>query len=110
MAKKDGPSIVPQNKPTQCYFCGTQTGLAHHHCQHGGLKKLAIEDGLWVWICPKCHNMTNESVHLDPERKKDKYLQHLSQETLIKQYIRQGYPEEIAREMWLSRYGRFFNE
>ena len=111
MAAKFTPSIIPQSTETQCYFCGKKFGLCRHHCLHGrGIRKLAEEDGLWIWICDSCHNMTNESVHLDPEHKKDKFLQHLAQETLIKQYMKQGYPEDVAREMFLSRYGRFFNE
>ena len=106
---KYSTSIIPQPQQTQCYFCGKQYGLCRHHCLHGrGIKPLAEQDGLWIWICDSCHNMTNESVHLDPERKKDKYLQHLAQETLVKVYMRQGYPEDISRGMFLKRYGRFF--
>lgn len=109
MATKFTPSIIPQSQQTQCYFCGKQYGLCRHHCLHGrGIKKLAEEDGLWIWICDSCHNMSSESVHLDPERKKDKALQKLAQDTLISKYRKQGYPEQIAKDMFLSRYGRFY--
>lgn len=53
--------------------------------------------------------MSNESVHLDPERKKDKFLQKLAQDTLIKKYIKQGYPESSARDLFRERYGRFYD-
>lgn len=109
MKKKDGPSIIPQSKPTQCYFCGKRDGLEKHHCLHGAFKKLAVQDGLWVWICRKCHEANKDSVHLDPDHIKDHYLQRLAQETLIKQYVRQGYPADVARDMFLKRYGRFFD-
>ena len=109
-AKKDGPSIIPQKQPSECFFCGKQFDLVKHHCLHGrGIKPLAVEDGLWIWICAADHNGNNDSVHLDPERKKDKYLQGLAQETLIKKYVKQGYPKEVARGLFLQRYGRFYD-
>lgn len=109
MAQKDIDSIISQKKPTQCYFCGKRYDLEKHHCFHGAYKKLAVQDGLWIWICRADHDGKNDSVHIDPEHVKDKYLQRLAQETLIKQYVRQGYPADVAREMFLQRYGRFFD-
>jgi hypothetical protein len=53
--------------------------------------------------------MSNESVHLDSERKKDKALQKLAQDTLISKYRKQGYPEEAARDLFRERYGRFYD-
>lgn len=107
---KDKPSIIPQKIPSECFFCGRQYDLVKHHCLHGrGIKPLAIEDGLWIWICSADHNMSNDSVHLDPERKKDKMLQKLAQDTLIKQYMKQGYPEDVARDLFRERYGRFYD-
>lgn len=51
-------SIVKQSK--SCFFCGRETGLERHHCLHGTAnRKLAEEDGLWVWLCGECHR----SVH-----------------------------------------------
>ena len=107
---KDKPSIIPQKQPSECFFCGKQYDLVKHHCLHGrGIKPLAIQDGLWIWICNADHNMSNDSVHLDPERKKDKMLQKLAQDTLIKQYMKQGYPEDAARDLFRERYGRFYD-
>lgn len=110
MASKFSQSIIPQKLPTQCYFCGKQHGLCRHHCLHGrGIKPLAESDGLWIWICDSCHNMSNESVHLDPERKKDRMLQKLAQDTLISSYQRKGYPDQSARDLFRERYGRFYD-
>lgn len=112
--KTDIPSIIPQKSPTQCFFCGrpyTMGGLEKHHCLHGtGHKTLAIQDGLWIWICRADHEQKKDSVHLDPYHTKDHMLQKLAQETLIKQYMRQGYPKDVARELFRKRYGRFFDE
>lgn len=47
-------SIVKNNK--SCFFCGSERELERHHCLHGTAnRKLAEEDGLWVWLCPECH-------------------------------------------------------
>ena len=110
MAAKYTPSIIPQPQPTQCFFCGKQYGLCRHHCLHGrGIKQLAEADGLWIWICDSCHNMSNDSVHLDPERKKDKALQKLAQDTLISVYQKRLYPADMARDLFRERYGRFYD-
>lgn len=108
--KNNSPiSIIPQKTPTQCFFCGKQYDLCRHHCLHGrGIKPLAEQDGLWIWICNSCHNMSSESVHLDPERKKDKKLQVLAQQAFIENFMKKGVSEEIARDTFRQRYGRFY--
>ena len=109
-SKKDVESIIPQKKPSECYFCHRQSGLVKHHCLHGrGTRPLAVEDGLWIWICPYCHTERTDSVHVDPEHIKDRICQKLAQDSLISKYVKQGYPQETAREMFLSRYGRFYD-
>jgi hypothetical protein len=40
----------------------------------------------------------------------DKELQALGQETFIKDHMKQGYPEDVARELFKRRYGRFYEE
>lgn len=108
--RKDRESIIPQKKPSECYFCHRQTNLCKHHCLHGrGIKPLAIEDGLWIWICNGCHTDRTDSVHLDPAHAKDRMLQTLAQDCLIKEYMRQGYPKDVARQMFRDRYGRFYD-
>jgi len=103
-------SIIPQQSPSQCFFCHKQYDLCRHHCLHGrGIKPLAEADGLWIWICNSCHNMSNESVHLDPERKKDRSLQKIAQDSLIAKYRKQGLSEEAARHCFRERYGRFYD-
>lgn len=56
-----GKSIVSDKY--ECFVCGMQYGLERHHCFHGTAnRKLADEDGLWVWLCPDHHRGTN-GVH-----------------------------------------------
>lgn len=109
--KQDRESIIPQKKPSRCYFCGRESNLAKHHCLHGrGIRQLAVEDGLWLWICPYCHTERTDSVHLDPAHVKDRICQKLAQDSLIKEYMRQGYPKDVARDMFRQRYGRFYDD
>lgn len=47
-------SIMQTKK--RCYLCGHEGYLDRHHCLHGTAnRKLAEEDGLWVWLCRYCH-------------------------------------------------------
>ena len=39
-----------------CYICARYGNLEKHHCIHGTAnRKLADEDGLFVWLCRNCH-------------------------------------------------------
>ena len=41
-----------------CYYCGSEVGLVRHHALKGtARRRLAEEDGLWIWICPFHHDM-----------------------------------------------------
>lgn len=54
-------SIIKNSR--SCFFCGSETGLEQHHAMHGTAnRKLADEDGLWVWLCAECHR-GNYGVH-----------------------------------------------
>lgn len=57
-------SIIQDEKV--CYRCGTPFGLHKHHCIEGtGRRKHSEEDGLWVWLCGRHHNLSNEGVHFN---------------------------------------------
>ena len=91
---------------TECYLChkNMNYGLEHHHCLHGtGQRKLADEDGLWVWLCRECHSALHDTGA------NDRFLQALGQRTYINDQIKQGYPEDVAREIYFKRYGKFYD-
>ncbi len=104
-------SIIQTGK-AMCFICKkylnveTPTGLAIHHCIHGrGLRKLADEDGLVIWICNKHHS----DLHDTPEHPYDDELKKLAQEAFIKARMKQGYPQDVARDLFRERYGRFYD-
>lgn len=69
--------------------------LERHHCLHGsGRRKLAEEDGLWVWLCRDCHN----EIHFGKDGKSlDLFLQKEAQRTYMKEH---GFTN------YMKRYGK----
>ena len=48
------PSIVSNDE--RCLICGARVDLQRHHAMHGvANRRKADEDGLWVYLCRKCH-------------------------------------------------------
>lgn len=48
------PSIFDQSE--ECFVCGRGGDLVRHEIFHGNNRKRSKEYGLWVQICPYCHN------------------------------------------------------
>jgi Zn-finger protein len=90
----------------ECFICHKPFNLARHHVIHGrGLRQLAEEDGLWVWLCEKCHS----NLHDRPGHPHDDELKILGQRTYIENFCKtKGVNEEIARQSFRERYGRYF--
>jgi hypothetical protein len=58
------------NRPTvekKCYITGVTTGLHKHHIFGGPNRKLSEQYGLYVYLIPKYHNMSDEGVHFNKE-------------------------------------------
>jgi Zn-finger protein len=101
-------SYVPSKIQTtcECFICHKPYNLARHHCIHGrGLRQLAEEDGLWVWLCVKCHS----DLHDKPDHPHDAELKKLAQQTFVYEFQKKGVSEEIARDYFRQRYGRFYD-
>lgn len=102
--KEYKPSKIQTN--CECFLChkSANNGLEHHHCLHGtGQRKLADEDGLWVWLCRKCHSRLHDF------NEHDRDLQIIAQQTYIREQRKTGYPEDVARELFLKRYGKYYD-
>lgn len=48
------PSIMPNEEG--CFVCGRVVETARHEIFHGYNRKKSKELGLWVNVCPDCHN------------------------------------------------------
>lgn len=92
-------SIIDGKK--KCYLCGREGDLQLHHALHGGAnRRLADEDGLWVWLCHRCH------MDLHDRGEGDKELQALAE----KKWIEWNYPNdpEKGQEEFIKRYGKSY--
>ena len=90
-------SIIKTAK--SCFFCGSEENLERHHAMHGTAnRKLAEEDGLWVWCCPECHTGT-WGVHGKYGHGKDLTLKMAAEYA----WIRTTGKTEAD---WIKRYGK----
>ena len=76
-------------------MCGTTIDLHRHHIFGGANRKYSEADGLWVYLCAKHHNMSDEGVHFN--KALDERLKKLGQN---------AYEEEHSHEEFMERYGR----
>lgn len=104
-------SIISNEK--RCYFTGRTTGIDRHHLLHGnGVKQLAEQDGLWIWIDHQLHMLIHDKGYfefLNGTLVTDKELQACAQREFIKNKVQQGYTEGQARGIFFNRYGRFYD-
>ena len=57
-------SIVSEKE--ECWACKTQISLHRHHIYFGSAnRKLSEEDGCWIWLCARHHNMSDFGIHFD---------------------------------------------
>lgn len=55
----------------ECYLCGNVLRLQVHHLLHGfANRSKADRRGLWVYLCPECHNNVHLNNELDLKLKK----------------------------------------
>lgn len=63
-------SILQDRK--ECYITRRPYPLEEHHIYYGhGKREISEKHGFKVWLTPELHRFSNESVHLDPDRKLD---------------------------------------
>lgn len=82
----------------QCFRCGVEGQMAHHHLipgTHG--RKLSEKYGLVVPLCPKCH----EHVHSGKGIKTLKQMRRYGQ---LKAMSEQGWTEDQFREIFGKSY------
>lgn len=88
-------SSIIDNKH-RCMVCGTIFNLHKHHVFYGtGNRKLSDADGLWVYLCARHHNLSDEGVHFNVEL--DHRLKTLGQRM---------YEKTHTREEFIARYGK----
>ena len=56
-------SIIQTNK--ECYWCHRTGDLHKHHIFGAANRKWSDKYGLWIWLCPEHHNMSDKGIHFN---------------------------------------------
>lgn len=86
-----------------CFMCGRYGPTEVHHI-FGGVanRKLSEQDGIWVYLCPDCHNRPPNGVHFNKENME--WLHKLGQKAY--ELSRCDLTAEEARTAFMERYGK----
>lgn len=88
-----------------CFRCGRYGPTEKHHIMQGTAnRKLSEQDGLWVYLCPDCHNRPPNGVHFNAKRMQ--WLRQIGQKEYEKVIAVNGMSEEEARKAFMERYGK----
>ena len=86
-----------------CFMCGRYGPTEKHHIMQGtSNRKLSEQDGLWVYLCPDCHNRPPNGVHFNKENME--WLHRLGQKAY--EFSRCDLTAEEARTAFMERYGK----
>ena len=84
-------------------MCGRYGQTEKHHIMQGTAnRKLSEQDGLWVYLCPACHNRPPNGVHFNKENME--WLHKLGQKAY--ELSRCDLTAEEARQAFMERYGK----
>ena len=72
-------------------------GSHMHHIFGGANRKLSDEDGLFIFLTPQAHNMSNNGIHFN--REFDLYAKKKAQKTWMEYYGK-------TKEDFIRRYGK----
>ena len=90
-------SILQNRK--QCYITHSTVGLHKHHIFFGtSNRELSEEDGMTVYLCPKCHEHGPEAVHRN--RETDLWLKQAGERVWLRQR-----PGKTVED-FIRRYGK----
>lgn len=87
-----------------CYRCGRYGPTERHHIFGGANRRHAETDGLWLYLCPDCHNRPPQGAHFNKATME--WLHKVGQETYEGQQIKNGLTPKEARERFMRRYGK----
>ena len=50
----------------RCWITGRTDGLHKHHIYGGARRQISERYGLYIYLRPEWHNMSNKGIHFDP--------------------------------------------
>ena len=76
--------MIPGNEKNRCFVCGAYCSTHKHHIFGGANRKHSEKYGLYVYLCPADHNMSNRGVHFNKEL--DLQLKRMAQIKAMEHY------------------------
>ena len=88
-----------------CFRCG-RYGITEKHHIFGGVanRRLSEQDGLWVYLCPDCHNRPPNGAHFNPNTAL--WLHRAGQSAYEEKAAQNGLNAVEARQEFMKRYGK----
>lgn len=74
----------------ECYICGRGCRCARHEILYGSNRELSKRYGLWIYVCPDCHQNGPEAIHKEPKKYdwlKREAQEHFERENPTKDFI-----------------------
>ena len=98
-------SIIPDDREDTCHWCG-RVGFTHkHHIFGGPNRKWSEKYGLYIHLCPRHHNMSDEGIHFNKEMREG--YQRLAQFHFELEYAcKHSASEEQAKAEFMRIFGR----
>jgi len=98
--RRNGYLVSPilNTEPGKCYVCKRYGDTAVHEIFFGANRKVSKENGLYIYVCPRCHDV----IHLKPDNGlMDRTMKKIGQNK---------YLETHTRDEWLKMIGRFYDD
>lgn len=105
-------SVFPSQPPydgripesASCYRCGDRAWLHRHHILAGSMRNLSEREGLWVYLCARCHE-GSDGIHAKRTmrgytRSDDEHLRWHAQQQWELNHVKRGATREESRAMW----------
>lgn len=98
-----------------CIICGKPTTTQHHFIEGTANRKVSERFGIKAPVCDECHNMTKDSVHLNPKMQAMGHI--IGQLAYEKRYIAEKLAlpfeeieeiEDEARESFRKNFGKSY--
>lgn len=86
-------SIIQTNK--ECFMCHRVGVLHKHHIFGAANRKHSDKYGLWIWLCPEHHNMSDEAIHFNKALDRQ-----------IKQIAQREFEDTYGHEKFVKVFGR----
>ena len=87
-----------------CYRCGRYGITEKHHIFGAANRGHAESDGLFVYLCPACHNRPPQGAHFNRETME--WLHKIGQDAYEGRQILNGATPAEARAQFMRRYGK----